>query len=92
MIKLRRGRSQREVAWPEGAARVEWPSDVHVEDGDRFEARRGTDATAATMIFHRLEPQPSEAAWIAASLLSGCRSQAEPALRELAREIEKNGG
>lgn len=92
VIRLRRGRSLREVAWPEGAARVEWPSDLMVEDGDRFEAIDDKGGVAATMIFHRLDPQSSTTAWIAASLLSGCRSQAEPALRELARDIEKSAG
>jgi hypothetical protein len=90
VIRLRRGRSLREVAWPEGAKRVEWPGDLMVEDGDRFDVIDSKGAVAATMIFHRLDPPASANGWIAASLLSGCRSQAEPALRELAREIEKN--
>ncbi len=92
VIRLRRGKSLREVAWPEGAARVEWPSDVMVEDGDRFEVVDDKGAVAATVIFHRFDPPSSANAWIAASLLSGCRNQAEPALRELAREIEKSTG
>jgi hypothetical protein len=91
-IRLRRGRSIREVAWPEGAGRIAWPADVPVEDGDRFEVVDGTDAVAATMIFHRFDPPSSSTAWIAAGLLSGCRTQVEPALRELALEIEKNAG
>jgi len=92
VIRLRRGKSLREVAWPEGAGRVEWPSDIMVEDGDRFEVVDNKGAAVATMIFHRLDPSSSANAWIAASLLSGCRSQAEPALRELARELEKSAG
>jgi hypothetical protein len=92
VIRLRRGRSLREVAWPEGAERVEWPADIMVEDGDRFDVIDDKGAVAATMIFHRLNPPSSDTAWIAAGLLSGCRSQAEPALRELAREIEKSSG
>jgi hypothetical protein len=89
-IRLRRGRSVREVAWPKGAARVAWPADVLVEDGDRFDVVDNAGAIAATMIFHRLDPQASATAWIATGLLSGCRSQVAPALRELAIEIEKS--
>jgi hypothetical protein len=88
-IRLRRGRSIREVAWPEGAGRIARAADVPVEDGDRFEVVDGADAT---MIFHRFDPPSSSTAWIAAGLLSGCRTQVEPALRELALEIEKNAG
>jgi hypothetical protein len=91
-IRLRHGRSVREVAWPEGVGRIAWPADVLVEDSDRFEVIDKAGAVAATMIFHRLDPPSSSTAWIAASLLSGCRSQVEPALRELAAEIEKNAG
>jgi hypothetical protein len=87
-IKLRRSRSVREVAWPEGAERVEWPTELRVEDGDRFEILDPEGAVAATLIFHRMAPMPSATAWIATGLLSGCRTQAEPALRELTREIE----
>jgi hypothetical protein len=91
-IRLRRGRSVREVAWPQGAERIAWPDDVQVEDGDRFEVVDNAGVVAATMIFHHLDPPSSSTAWIAAGLLSGCRSQIEPALRELALEIEKNAG
>jgi hypothetical protein len=91
-IRLRHGRSLREVAWPEGAGRIAWPADVLVEDGDRFDVVDNAGAVAATMIFHRFDPPASSTAWIAAGFLSGCRSQVEPALRELALEIEKNAG
>ena len=90
VVRLRRGRSLREVAWPEGAQRVAWPDDLLVEDGDRFEVIDEKGGIAATMIFHRFDPPSAPRAWIAAALLSGCRSQAEPALRELARDLEKN--
>jgi hypothetical protein len=43
------------------------------------------------MIFRRLGDASTPAAWIAEHLLLGCRQQAEPALRELAREIDKAG-
>lgn len=92
IVRLRHGRSLREVAWPEGAQRVQWPDDILVEDGDRFEAIDDKGGIAATMIFHRFDPPAASRAWIATALLSGCRSQAEPALRELARDIEKDGG
>jgi hypothetical protein len=92
IIRLRHGRSLREVAWPEGAGRIAWPADVPVEDGDRFDVVDNAGAVTVTMIFHRFDPPSSSTAWIAAGLLSGCRSQVEPALRELALEIEKTAG
>jgi hypothetical protein len=89
-IQLRRGHSLREVAWPKGAARIPWPADVLIDDGDRFDIVDNAGKIAATMIFHRFQPPSSATAWIAAGLLSGCRSQMGPALRELAVEIEKS--
>jgi hypothetical protein len=92
IVRLRHGHSLREVAWPKDAARTTWPADVPVEDGDRFDIVDKAGAIAATMIFHRLVPPSSATAWIATGLLAGCRSQIEPALRELALEIEKIAG
>lgn len=89
-IRLRRARTLREVAWPKDAQRVAWPADVLVEDGDRFDVVDSKGTATATMIFHRVAPPSSPTAWIAANLLSGCRSQIEPALRELSLEIEKS--
>lgn len=88
-VRLRHGHSVREVAWPKGASRVPWPADVLIEDGDRFDIIDNAGKIAATMIFHHFDPPASATAWIAAGLLSGCRSQMEPALRELALEIAK---
>jgi hypothetical protein len=89
-LQLRRGHTQREVAWPKGAGRVPWPADVLIDDGDRFDIVDNAGKTTATMIFRRFKSPPSATAWIAAGLLSGCRSQMGTALRELAVEIEKN--
>ncbi len=90
LLRLQRGHNVRELAWPAGATRITWPDDLPVEDGDRFDVIDEHGGTLATMIFHRLEPAPSALAWIATGLLSGCRSQVEPALRELAAAVEKN--
>jgi len=90
LLRLRRGHSVREMAWPAGVTRVAWPDDLLIEDGDRFDVVDEHGAALATMIFHRLDPAPSALAWIAAGLLSGCRSQIEPALRELVAAVEKN--
>ena len=90
IVRLRHGRSVRELAWPKGAPRIPWPADVLIEDGDRFDIVDKAGVVAATMIFHRFDPPASPTAWIATGLLSGCRSQIEPALRELALEIENN--
>jgi hypothetical protein len=61
-----------------------------VEDGDRFDSLDASGAPVATIILRRLEPSKSETAWIAASFLLGCREQAEPALRELAHDVEQS--
>jgi hypothetical protein len=89
-IQLRRGHRQREVAWPKGAGRIPWPADVLIDDGDRFDIVDNAGKVAATMIFRRFKSPSSATAWIAAGLLSGCRSQMGLAFRELAVEIEKN--
>jgi hypothetical protein len=86
-VRLRRGRGVRELAWPVGAHRIEWPSDLPIEDGDIFEVLDKAGAPTASMNFRRLGAAPSTSAWIAERILVGCRQQAEPALRELAGAI-----
>jgi hypothetical protein len=86
-VRLRRAQSTREVSWPNGAPKIEWPADLTIEDGDQFEALNSAGVPVTTMIFRRSGAASSEPAWIAEHLLLGCRQQAEPALRELAREI-----
>jgi hypothetical protein len=88
--QLRRGGSVRSVSWPGDAAQIEWPADLLIEDGDRFETLDASGAPAATIILRRLDPGKSETAWVAASFLLGCRDQAEPALRELAHDLEQS--
>ena len=88
--ELRRRGSVRSVSWPGDAVQIEWPADIVVEDGDRFETLDAMGAPIATIILRRLEAGKSDTAWIAASLLAGCREQAEPALRELAHDIEQS--
>ena len=90
-MRLRRAQSTREVSWPNGAVKIEWPSDLMIEDGDRFEALNDSGAMVTTMIFRRLSDAATPTAWIAEHLLLGCRQQAEPALRELAHEIDESG-
>jgi hypothetical protein len=87
--QLRRRGSVRTVAWPGNATQIEWPADLIVEDGDRFETLDAAGKPVASIILRRLEPGKSDAAWIAASFLLGCHDQAEPALRALAHDIEQ---
>ncbi|GGF15329.1 hypothetical protein GCM10011611_21390 [Aliidongia dinghuensis] len=90
-LRLRRAQSVREVSWPNGATKIEWPGDLIIEDGDRFETLSDRGAPVTTMIFRRLGDVATPAAWIAEHLLLGCRQQAEPALRELARAVDEAG-
>lgn len=84
-LALRRRGNLRSLAWPGGAARIEWPSDVPIEDGDRFEVL--ADGKALAMLTFRTVSgtAPSEAAAVAEGMLLGCREQNEAALRRLAR-------
>jgi Domain of unknown function (DUF4384) len=82
---LRRRGNLRSVAWPAGATRVEWPSDVPIEDGDRFVVMAEGNAQA-TLTFRLVADNGlSDAAAIAQGVLLGCREQYSMALRRLAR-------
>jgi hypothetical protein len=86
LMGLRRKQSMRMVAWPEGAAQIEWPDDVMIEDGDRFDLVDAEGAAHASIVFRRFPSAPrSETAWVAQMLLSGCTVQADSALREVER-------
>ncbi|HKW52881.1 MAG TPA: hypothetical protein VJO12_04255 [Stellaceae bacterium] len=87
--QLRRRGNVRAVSWPGNAAQIEWPADLLVEDGDRFETLDAAGTPVATIILRRLDAGKSDTAWIAASFLAGCHEQAEPALRELAHDVEQ---
>jgi hypothetical protein len=87
-IKLRRRGSSREIAWPSGAARVEWPTDVLVEDGDRFEIVDDAGSARATATFRILDEQSSsESARVAQAALMGCQDQVSASLRDLAQAV-----
>ncbi len=84
-LALRRRGSQRSLAWPPGAARLEWPSDLLIEDGDSFEVLAEGRALA-TLTFRAVAGgAPSDPAAIAEGVLLGCHEQYEAALRRLAR-------
>jgi hypothetical protein len=63
-----------------------------IDAGDRFDIVDTAGKNIATLIFRYFRPPASATAWIAAGLLSGCRSQMGPALRELALEVETPPG
>jgi hypothetical protein len=84
---LQRRGNQRGLAWPENAGRIEWPADLPIEDGDRFELLRDT-APLASFTFRRLPAATSEPAVVAEGILLGCRDQFAEALAQLARSVE----
>jgi hypothetical protein len=84
---LRRKGSSRALLWPAGAERIEWPSDVPIEDGSQFEITAGGPAMA-TMTFHAIPSTAlSGAASIASGLLLGCRDQFDTELKKLSRSV-----
>ncbi len=82
---LRRKGSTRTLAWPEGAARSEWPADVPIDDGIQFEIV--TDGTAHATATFRSFPSSVAAgpAQIAAGILLGCHDQFDEELRRFSR-------
>jgi hypothetical protein len=83
---LRRHGNARAVSWPPGASRIEWPTDVPIEDGDRFEAV-ALNTVIATFTFRMMDARfRSAAAWVAAGILHGCHEQFAGALRQLRGE------
>ncbi|MDO9708127.1 DUF4384 domain-containing protein [Paracraurococcus lichenis] len=84
-LGLRRRGSTRRLAWPAGAARLEWPGELPIEDGDRFEVLADGQAVASLTFRLTEGTARSEAAMVAQGLLLGCRDQYAPALRRLAR-------
>jgi hypothetical protein len=83
---LRRHGNVRALAWPPGATRIEWPADLPIEDGDRFELLRDGEAQAS-IGFRRMPAAANEPAAVAAGILLGCRDQFAAALEQLARSV-----
>jgi hypothetical protein len=82
---LRRKGSSRTIAWPSGAARIEWPGDVPIEDASQFEIA-ADGAARATVIFHAMSSAPASApARVAEGIILGCRDQFESELRRISR-------
>jgi hypothetical protein len=84
---LRQNGSLRTVAWPPGAERTEWPGDVPIEDGSRFEIV--TDGTAqATVTFRAMPPAvPTGSARVANGVLLGCHDQFDDELHRFSRSV-----
>ncbi|WP_158292170.1 DUF4384 domain-containing protein [Paracraurococcus ruber] len=82
---LRRRGSLRRLAWPPGAARVEWPGDLPIEDGDSFDVLADGQVRATLTFRLRTGATGQEPTEIAQGVLLGCHAQHEAALRRLAR-------
>jgi hypothetical protein len=84
-LTLRRRGNVRRIAWPVGSARIEWPGDLPIEDGDAFEVLTDSQSRA-TLTFRLLSSAGgSETGDIAQGMLLGCREQYGGVLRRLAR-------
>jgi hypothetical protein len=86
-IALRRGGNRRSLAWPKGAARIEWPADISIEDGDRFEVLMADRPMAVLTFRMPLTDATSDPRSLAEALLLGCREQHAAALRRLAASL-----
>jgi hypothetical protein len=78
----RMGRT-RTLGWPPGAARIEWPADVPIEDGSQFEI--AADGAARTTVTFRTMPAATGPAQVAKGLLLGCHDQFDDELRTIRR-------
>jgi hypothetical protein len=84
---LRRKGNSRVLKWPLNAGRMEWPSDVPVDDGSQFEITTG-GAAKATVTFRALPVTAGAGpAQVAAGLILGCREQFETELKRLGRSV-----
>jgi hypothetical protein len=89
MYAVRRKGSSRTLGWPSEAARVEWPADVPIEDGSRFEI--ATDGTARATVTFRAMPSavaPGPAT-VATGILLGCHDQFDDELRRVSRSAAR---
>jgi hypothetical protein len=84
--RIRNKNTTRDLVWPAGSTRIEWPSDVPIEDGDAYEVLGPDGAQVASMTFRRAFA--TDRAGIAEKMLLGCQEQAVPALLELAASLD----
>lgn len=84
---VQRKGSRRTLGWPAGAARIEWPADVPIDDGSQFEIV--TDGMAhATVTFRAMRSAAGNDAGKAASaILLGCHDQFDAVLHQIGRSV-----
>jgi uncharacterized protein DUF4384 len=80
---LRRMGRTRVLGWPLGAERIEWPTDVPIEDGSRFEIAANNAARA--IVTFREMPAANGSAQVVKGLLLGCHEQFDDALLRIKR-------
>jgi hypothetical protein len=81
---VRRKGSSRTLGWPAGAERVEWPSDVPIDDGSQFEIV--TDGAARATITFRALPGAGLSSLVTGILL-GCHDQFDAELHRVTQSI-----
>lgn len=82
-VAIRRKGSSRALAWPDDAARIEWPSDVPVDDSSQFTIEAG-GVSRSTVTFRVLPADlTSEPARIAKGIVFGCQEQFDAELRRV---------
>ena len=83
-VAIRRRGSSRTMAWPEDAARIEWPSDVQIDDASQFTIETHGLARSIVVTFRMLPADlPTGPARIATGIILGCQEQYDAELRRL---------
>ena len=84
VVAIRRKGSSRAVAWPEETARIEWPSDVQIDDGSQFTIETHGLARSIVVTFRVLPADlPNEPARISTGIIFGCQEQYDAELRRI---------
>ncbi|HYZ24616.1 MAG TPA: DUF4384 domain-containing protein [Rhodopila sp.] len=81
---VRRKGSSRILGWPAGAERVEWPSDVPIDDGSQFEIVTN-GAAHATITFRALSGAGLTS--LVSGILMGCHDQFDAELHRVTQSV-----
>ena len=85
VVALKRQGNRRTLVWPRGADRIEWPSDVPIDDAATFEVVLDGISHAA-VTFHQLS-DTTGLARLAQAMTFGCHAQFDSQLRKVGQAV-----